>query len=313
MPNEIPCSRIFLGAVRGCFVAARTRRIAALLLFALTIFAASPSLRAVVCNGSNNGSPCDDGNACTVGDTCVNGICTGTPLTCTPIDQCHTSGVCNPATGVCSNPTRPNGTTCNDGNICTQGDVCLNGVCSGTPVTCMPSDQCHAAGTCNPATGLCSNPTQPDGTTCNDGNACTENDVCVGGVCSGTSFTCAAPDQCHQGGGTCNGDGTCSYANKPDGTACDDGNGNTVNDVCTSGTCAGIEFHIIHTAVSSPTLSVTFSTSAGHQYSLEGSPDLSAWTAINGSAFFGDGNPHTSNVDITANPTRYFVHVLVGP
>src|SRR5687767_11136073 len=27
-------------------------------------------------------APCDDGNACTVGDTCGNGVCGGTPLLC---------------------------------------------------------------------------------------------------------------------------------------------------------------------------------------------------------------------------------------
>jgi hypothetical protein len=294
-------------------MATRARRIVALLFFTLAIFAASPSLRAVVCNGTNNGSPCDDGNLCTVGDVCVNGVCTGSPVFCAPIDQCHTSGVCNPANGVCSTPTRPNGTSCDDGNACTQTDFCVAGVCNGSnPVVCTPGDQCHT-NTCNQVTGACVNQTKPDGTTCNDGNACTESDVCVSGVCSGTSFACAPPDQCHQGGGTCNGDGTCSYAAKADGTTCDDGNGNTVDDVCSSGTCVGIEFHIIQTAVSGATLSVTFSTVAGHQYSLEGSPNLSGWTAIANSTFFGDGKSHTSNVDITSNPTRYFVHVLVGP
>lgn len=293
-------------------MARRLRRIAALLSVSLAIFAASPSLRAVACAGPN-GSPCDDGNACTVGDACFNGVCVGNPITCTPIDQCHAAGTCNPGTGVCSNPVRPDGTACNDGNACTQTDFCVAGVCSGSnPVVCTPGDQCHT-NTCDVVTGACVNQTKQDGTSCNDSNACTESDVCVSGVCSGTSFSCAPPDQCHQGGGTCNGDGTCSYAAKANGTVCDDGNGNTVNDVCSSGTCAGIEFHVIQTAVSSPTLSVTFSTVSGHQYSLEGSPDPSGWTGINGSAFFGDGKSHTSNVDITSNPTHYFVHVLVGP
>ena len=43
------------------------------------------------------------------------------------------------------------------------------------PVTCTASDQCHVAGTCNPATGACSNPPAPNGTACNDGNACTQS------------------------------------------------------------------------------------------------------------------------------------------
>src|SRR5262249_19782342 len=36
--------------------------------------------------------------------------------------------------------------------------------CAG--VTCTASDQCHVVGTCNPATGLCSNPVKPNGTVC---------------------------------------------------------------------------------------------------------------------------------------------------
>src|SRR5262249_47766714 len=44
-------------------------------------------------------------------------------------------------------------------------------------VSCGASDQCHLPGVCNPATGTCSNPTQPDGTGCSDGNACTQLDT----------------------------------------------------------------------------------------------------------------------------------------
>ena len=56
-------------------------------------------------------------------------------------------------------PNAPNGTACNDGNACTQTDTCQAGVCAGAnPVVCTASDQCHVAGTCNPTTGVCSNP-----------------------------------------------------------------------------------------------------------------------------------------------------------
>ena len=66
-----------------------------------------------------------------------------------------------PATGTCSEPAEADGTACNDGNACTQTDTCQAGVCTGAnPVTCTASDQCHAAGTCDPATGVCSEPRQ---------------------------------------------------------------------------------------------------------------------------------------------------------
>jgi hypothetical protein len=48
-------------------------------------------------------------------------FCAG--VTCTAVDQCHSAGTCNPATGVCSNPSKANGTSCNDGNACTQTDT----------------------------------------------------------------------------------------------------------------------------------------------------------------------------------------------
>ena len=38
----------------------------------------------------------------------------------------------------------------------------MAGVCTGSnPVTCTAFDSCHVAGTCSPATGVCSNPTSP--------------------------------------------------------------------------------------------------------------------------------------------------------
>ena len=59
--------------------------------------------------------------------------------------------------------------------------------CAG--VTCTALDQCHIAGTCDPATGICSNPVAPDGTACDDGDACTTNDTCSAGRCAGAT-TC---------------------------------------------------------------------------------------------------------------------------
>src|SRR6185437_11101312 len=102
---------------------------------------------------------------------------------CTPSDTCHVAGTCNPATGACSTPPAPDGTSCNDGNACTQLDTCQSGVCTGTnPVSCTPIDACHTA-TGDPATGACSSAAAPDGTHCDDGNACTQLDTCQAGAC----------------------------------------------------------------------------------------------------------------------------------
>ena len=72
-------------------------------------------------------------------------ICTGkNPVSCAAADQCHDVGVCDGATGACSNPAKLDGSGCNDGNACTTSDQCDgNGSCSGTMITCPGADQCH--------------------------------------------------------------------------------------------------------------------------------------------------------------------------
>jgi hypothetical protein len=194
-----------------------------------------------------NGTVCADGNPCTWGDTCQNGLCTPDPnrnTTCTASDECHAVGTCDTTSGICSNPAKQQGTTCNDGNVCTNNDVCAAGVCGGTLYTCddglaCTADTCNGDGTCTftPNAGSCAidgacyaanatNPVTPcqqctptvsqtawspatDGTTCSDGNACTNSDVCTAGVCGGTPYTCDDGLACTTD--TCNGDGTCTF------------------------------------------------------------------------------------------------------
>jgi len=202
----------------------------------------TPATSQTAWSAKTNGTSCNDGNACTQTDTCSAGTCTGSnPVRCTASDQCHDVGSCDPATGACSNPARVDGTNCNDGNACTQTDACLAGACAGgNPVQCTASDQCHSVGTCDPATGTCSNPAKVDGTSCNDGNACTQTDACVAGACAGGNpVQCTASDQCHSVG-TCDpATGTCSNPAKPAGAACDDGLFCNGPDTCdTAGACS---------------------------------------------------------------------------
>jgi hypothetical protein len=56
-------------------------------------------------------------------------LCAG--VVCTPSDQCHDAGVCDTQTGICSNPAKTNGASCNDGSSCTQVDTCQGGACTG--------------------------------------------------------------------------------------------------------------------------------------------------------------------------------------
>ncbi|HVU51172.1 MAG TPA: hypothetical protein VHL80_10825 [Polyangia bacterium] len=190
----------------------------------------------------SDGAPCSDGNACTQTDTCVAGVCTGgVPLTCAALDQCHVAGVCDPGTGACSNPAKTDGALCNDGDACTQTDTCVAGACvGGDSVICTASDQCHVAGSCDSATGFCSDPPRADGTGCDDGDACSQVDVCLSGTCTGTTpVVCSASDQCHTAG-TCDPtSGACSNPTKANGTGCNDGNACTQTDTCVGGLCTG--------------------------------------------------------------------------
>lgn len=104
-------------------------------------------------------------------------------VVCSASDACHEVGVCDPLTGLCTDPIAADGTGCDDGDACTLSDTCLAGACTGTdPITCSASDACHDAGTCDPATGICSDPMAADGTSCNDGDGCAA-DSCQAGIC----------------------------------------------------------------------------------------------------------------------------------
>jgi hypothetical protein len=191
---------------------------------------------------AGDGTACDDHNACTRTDSCQAGVCTGVnPVSCGASDQCHAPGTCDPASGVCSNPTAAESTACDDGDPCTQTDRCQAGACVGSnPVVCAAADQCHLAGVCDAATGLCSNPPAADGTACSDGNACTRTDSCQSGVCAGSDpVVCPASDQCHAPGTCDTTSGICSDPAAADGSGCNDGNACTRTDSCQAGACVG--------------------------------------------------------------------------
>ena len=141
--------------------------------------------------------------------------------------------------GICSNPSKTDGTTCTDGDACSRTDRCQSGVCLGSnPVVCTAQDQCHAAGTCDTATGNCSNPAVPNGGSCTDANSCTAGDACQGGTCTpGSQVTCTALDACHEIG-VCNiNTGACSNPIAADGTECGAPGLCRGSSLCDRGTC----------------------------------------------------------------------------
>ncbi len=205
---------------------------------------------AEVCDGVNNDCPVDgfvddgevcndDSNACNGVNTCVSGSCDQTtdPVTCTALDECHAVGTCNTDTGICTNPVGHEGEVCeDDSNACNGVNTCVSGSCDQTtdPVTCTALDECHAVGTCNTDTGICTNPVGHEGEVCeDDSNACNGVNTCVSGSCDQTTdpVTCTALDECHVAGVCDTSTGVCSNPNAVDGAVCE-----TTNQ-CVSGTC----------------------------------------------------------------------------
>ncbi len=193
------------------------------------------------CSPVANGTTCSDSNACTTGETCQSGTCTGgTTVTCTT-DQCHTIGTCVAATGCPAPVAKANGTTCSDSNACTNGETCQSGTCTGgTTVTCTGADTCHTVGACVPATGCPAPVSKANGTTCSDSNACTSGETCQSGTCTGgTTVTCTGADTCHTVGACVPATGCPAPVTKVNGTTCDDSNACTSGETCQSGTCTG--------------------------------------------------------------------------
>ena len=229
----------------------------------------TPETGACQAQAVDNGIWCDDGNGCTVGDTCQAGLCTSGASVC----ECLANEDC---------------ADFEDGDLCNGTLLCdleaYPHSCKVDPNTVVLCDnsqdgQCETT-VCQPETGTCLSQAVVAGTWCDDGNICTVNDkcqgtVCVGGLsvcgcesdedcadfededlCNGTlycdtgsyPFTCkTAPEtvvvcdvsqdgQCEKT--VCDPEsGNCKPLAVADGIWCDDGNGCTVNDTCKSGSC----------------------------------------------------------------------------
>ncbi|MBK8340482.1 MAG: T9SS type A sorting domain-containing protein [Flavobacteriales bacterium] len=189
------------------------------------------------------GSSCNDGNACTLGDV-LNASCTCAG-TYTDTDS---DGVCD-ANDNCPTVSGQIGSACDDGVDCTVNDV-LDGLCNcaGTFTdtdsdgTCDFDDGCPLdpnktwEGICG-----CGNPdVDGDGDTvmdCLDGCPTDPNKISPGLCGCGTPDTDTDGDAAADCNDLCPLDpnktapGTCGCGNAEPGTACNDGNPNTGNDV----------------------------------------------------------------------------------
>ena len=186
------------------------------------------------------GTSCDDNIHCNGEDICNgDGLCIHrNPPDCTFLDtECQT-GVCNEAQNICTPINKASTTACNDGLDCTVNDHCEDGFCTGGG----PRDCVAEMGTdpgscgrwyCNEDVGRCEIAPANEDQPCDDGSFCTVNGVCINGFCSGEARDCsAAGEGCTLGSCDEENDVCIAGANKPSGTACDDGLFCTVNETC---------------------------------------------------------------------------------
>ena len=182
------------------------------------------------CDHTPNTVPCDDNNACTLADTCVDGQCGGGgAVGCDDANPC-TSDSCDWQTG-CVN--QSNMEPCDDLNACTTGDICGAGVCNpGAAVDCDDGNIC-TTDSCAPLTG-CVNTV--NSAPCDDGNACTTGDHCEDGECTPLSTQgCDDGNVCTDD--SCDPVTGCQHVDNT--LPCDDGNTCTTGDICADGSCAG--------------------------------------------------------------------------
>ncbi len=184
------------------------------------------------CNSVNQqaGLLCQDGDACTLGDSCDSaGVCKGKfAVVCNDGNPC-TADSCSPLFGCVSAPTTA---PCNDGDGCSGPDQCQNGLCQPGPnlCSCKSDDDCTAVAAadkckgmwycdtnnnsckydgdkvpacagdakkpclltaCNPLTGQCSTASLPENSPCDDGLYCSVLDRCLKGQCSGDDNPCS--------------------------------------------------------------------------------------------------------------------------
>ncbi len=141
--------------------------------------------------------PCEDGDLCTVGDSCGAGACRpGTTRDCADVSDACNLGVCNPMSGGCDALPVPNGTPCEDGLVCTEGESCTDGRCAGgASVNCEALDDECRIGTCVEDAGGCVGEPARDGSDCNGGDICTTG-LCGGGECLDRLPVRGIGDQC---------------------------------------------------------------------------------------------------------------------
>ena len=138
-----------------------------------------------------DGTLCDDGDACTVNESCVAGQCKGGTATC----PCKVNADC---------AKQDDGDLCNGVMYChkASGNCQLN---AASKVWCPTQDDTFClASACDPKSGQCALKPRNSGKICDDGSACTSSDTCKDGACVAGTNTCTCTtdaDCANKGGG----------------------------------------------------------------------------------------------------------------
>ena len=161
-----------------------------------------------VCVPAPDGTVCDDNHACTTGESCAGGACTGgTPIPdcveCQQNDDCLDSDPCTDDVcdlGVCEHNSGGDGNACDDGDACTVGDRCSDGTCAGEPMQCddgkgCTDDSCDA-GACvhQPNSDLCQQTNECSVPVCQPGNPAADTQGCVATPGTLDSTICSEDD-----------------------------------------------------------------------------------------------------------------------
>lgn len=193
------------------------------------------------CVATNTTAACNDGNDCTVGDRCADGVCRpGTARNCDDNQVCTTDS-CDPDRGGCVNEPVVEGTLCDDRNDCTDESVCnVLGRCVGTSgVLCEDENPCTIDG-CNQNTNMCDfSQLEEAGTPCASLDKCILNASCdANGQCSGgEAKNCDDGNPCTLE--SCDPQtGECIREELSEGE-CNDDSVCTVDDRCEEGVCVG--------------------------------------------------------------------------
>jgi hypothetical protein len=167
-----------------------------------------------------NGVHCDNGDPCSLDDTCEDGVCLADEQICTCEQDADCAVFAQAGFNLCLGPL-----------------ICESGFCapdSSEQIVCEPQGAClHVA--CQPDTGLCATIPLADDSPCDASELCPTGGACQQGQCVANAPPCDDDDPCTAD--SCAGDSTCTH--EPFSGPCEDGDPCTSGETCVDLLCSG--------------------------------------------------------------------------